>query len=183
MNLDMMADNAFTQFSRAYPTNSVAADVFRHYAQNELRLVGIGLEDFVSRAIDEDRVILDVIEYQRFFCWYYVNYVLAKQGLEEPPIRVEPSGYSFSFPSCLYATLLKTADDKPVGIVQYSSFSSEYRAAVEECIRLYRNVKKATITRVISQTYRLERIVLLLEPGQESTSSVEIFIGQYLLCF
>ena len=182
MNLDTIADIAFTQFNRAFPTNSIAADIFRHYAQNELRLFGTGLEDFVRRAIDEERVILDVIEYQRFFCWYYLNY-LGKQREDGPLIKTEPNGLPFSFPSCLYSTLLKTADEKPIGIIQYSSFSSEYRSAVEECIRLYRNVRKATITRVIKQTYRLEKIVLLLEPGQGIAPIVEVFIGQYLLCF
>lgn len=182
MNLDTMADIGFTQFNRKYATNSIAADIFRHYAQNELRLFGTGLEDFVRCAIDEERTILDVIEYQRFFCWYYLNYVRSK-GQKGAQIKTEPDGQPFLFPSCLYSTLLKTTDDKPVGIIQYTSLSNEYSTSVEECVRLYRNVRKATITHVIKQTYHQEKIVLLLEPGQDLASSVDVFIGQYLLCF
>jgi hypothetical protein len=183
MNLDMMADLGYTQFAATYPVLSVAADIFRHYAQNELRLIGTGLEDFVSRAIDEDRVILDVIEYQRFFCWFYLNYTMSIQQGNKPQLTTEPLGQPFSFPSCLHATLLKTADEKPIGIIQYSSFPSQYRMAVEECIRLSRNARKVTITRVIKHSHRQEKIVVLLTPGQGLSPSVDVFIGQHLLCF
>lgn len=183
MNLDTIADVGFTHFNVLYPTNKVAADIFRHYAQNELRLFGTGVEDFVGRAIDVERLLLDIIEYQRFFCWYYINYVVRKHGEVGPLLHTDPDGQLFAFPNCLFGTLIKTSDERPIGIIQYSSSVHEYKKAVEECIRLSRQARKATIARVFKLSFRIEKIVVLLEPGQGKAPVVEAFIGQYLLSF
>jgi hypothetical protein len=76
MNLDIMIAEAYGHFLHACANKRNSQIVFAHYAKDELDLPESEIEGFIRTVEVEDEDEMDSREFDRFYTWYYINYVI-----------------------------------------------------------------------------------------------------------
>lgn len=76
MNLDIMIAEAYGHFLLACVNKRTSQIVFAHYAKDELDLSESEIEGFIRTVVVEDEDEMDSREFDRFYTWYYINYVI-----------------------------------------------------------------------------------------------------------
>jgi len=76
MNLDTMIAEAYGHFLHACAYEMYKKIVFAHFAKDELDLPEEEILDFIRSTQEDDEDEIDSREFDRFYTWYYINYVL-----------------------------------------------------------------------------------------------------------
>ena len=76
MNLDIMIAEAYGHFLHACANKRNSQIVFAHYAKDELDLPESDIKGFIRAVEVEDEDEMDGREFDRFYTWYYINYVI-----------------------------------------------------------------------------------------------------------
>jgi hypothetical protein len=76
MNLETMIATAYGHFLNACTDSFSSKLVFAHYAKDELDLPESEIEGFIRVVQEEDEDEIDSREFDRFYTWYYINYVI-----------------------------------------------------------------------------------------------------------
>ena len=76
MNLDTMIAEAYGHFLHACFYELYKKIVFAHFAKDELDLPEEEIPDFIRRTETDDEDEIDSREFDRFYTWYYINYVI-----------------------------------------------------------------------------------------------------------
>jgi len=76
MNLDSIIAEAYGHFLQACSNELYKQIVFAHFAKDELDLTEEEIPDFIRRTETDDEDEIDSREFDRFYTWYYINYVI-----------------------------------------------------------------------------------------------------------
>lgn len=76
MNLDMMRAEAYGHFLRACTNEFYRKLVFTHFAVEELEWPDEKIPGFVRDVVIENEEDIETGEFDRFYTWYYINYVI-----------------------------------------------------------------------------------------------------------
>jgi hypothetical protein len=76
MNLDMMRAEAYGHFLRACTNEFYRKLVFTHFAVEELEWPEEKIPGFVRDVVIENEDEIETGEFDRFYTWYYINYVI-----------------------------------------------------------------------------------------------------------
>jgi hypothetical protein len=90
MNIEMTISNAYRHFTQHYAGGIDSELIFTQYAIDELGMSKPAAEEFASKAMDagKEEDFADTGEYNRFYTWYYLNYVIVPE--ENIPVVAEP---------------------------------------------------------------------------------------------
>ncbi len=75
MKLDLIIANAYGHFLYHYNSYEKSKPIFERYAKEELNLPEEELEGFMRKTIVEDENEINSAEFDRFYIWYYFNYM------------------------------------------------------------------------------------------------------------
>ena len=76
MNLDTMRAEAYGHFLHACTNEFYRKIVFTHFAKDELEWPDERIPGFIRDVIIEDENEIEAREFDRFYTWYYINYVI-----------------------------------------------------------------------------------------------------------
>ena len=76
MNLDIMIATAYGHFLQERRHYCQSHPIFVHYAKDELDLPENEIDSFIRVVHEEDEGEIDSSEFDRFYTWYYINYMV-----------------------------------------------------------------------------------------------------------
>jgi hypothetical protein len=86
MNLKAIVEDAYELFTREFPERLASEMVFERYATEELKLNKEDTPQFVIKAVDGSVEQASEDEYNRFYLWFYINYVVPQNNKTEENI-------------------------------------------------------------------------------------------------